>query len=32
VRWLRRIGFTLHPAEPLGPLGVPFHRFEMERR
>lgn len=32
VRWLRRIGFTLHAPQPMGPLGVPFHRFEMERR
>lgn len=32
VRWLRRLGFTIHPAQPMGRLGVPFHRFEMERR
>ncbi|WP_374312426.1 phage protein Gp13 family protein [Dongia sp.] len=30
VQWLRRLGFTLHPAQPAGPFGVPFHRFEME--
>lgn len=30
VRWLRRVGFTLHPAEPFGALGEPFHRFEMK--
>jgi hypothetical protein len=29
VRWLRRIGFTILPAEPHGPLGMPFHKFEM---
>jgi hypothetical protein len=30
VRWLRRVGFTLAQAEPYGPLGEPFHRFEMK--
>jgi hypothetical protein len=29
VRWLRRLGFTLHEAAPFGALGEPFHRFEM---
>jgi hypothetical protein len=29
VRWLRRLGFHLHPAEPFGALGEPFHKFEM---
>jgi hypothetical protein len=29
VRWLRRLGFTLHDAEPYGALGEPFHKFEM---
>jgi hypothetical protein len=29
VRWLRRLGFTLHAAQPFGPLGEPFHPFEM---
>lgn len=29
IRWLQWLGFTIHPAEPLGPHGVPFHRFEM---
>jgi hypothetical protein len=29
VRWLRRLGFTLHEAAPYGPLGEPFHPFEM---
>ena len=28
-RWLRRVGFTLQPAEPFGPLGATFHRFDM---
>lgn len=26
-RWLRRLGFTLHPAQPYGVQGLPFHRF-----
>lgn len=30
VRWLRRLGFTVHPAEPFGALGEPFHKFEMK--
>ena len=29
VRWLRRLGFTLHEAVPYGPLGEPFLPFEM---
>ncbi len=29
VMWLRRAGFTLHPAAPHGPRGEHFHRFEM---
>jgi hypothetical protein len=29
VRWLRRLGFTLHEAMPYGALGEPFHKFEM---
>lgn len=29
VRWLRRLGFTLHEAVPYGPLGEPFYPFEM---
>jgi hypothetical protein len=29
VRWLRRLGFTLQEAVPFGPLGEPFHPFEM---
>ncbi|MGU3629837.1 hypothetical protein [Comamonas sp. C24C] len=29
VRWLRRLGFTVHPAEPYGIAGLPFHLFEM---
>lgn len=27
VRWLARIGFTIHPAEPYGAQHLPFHRF-----
>ena len=30
VRWLKRLGFTLHKAEPFGALGAPFHKFEMK--
>lgn len=29
VLWLRRLGFTVHPAEPYGVAGLPFHLFEM---
>lgn len=28
VRWLRRLGFEIHPAAPHGVAGLPFHRFE----
>jgi hypothetical protein len=28
IRWLRRLGFTLHPAQPYGAHGAMFHRFE----
>jgi ribosomal protein S18 acetylase RimI-like enzyme len=27
VRWLRRLGFTIHPAAPYGHAGELFHRF-----
>lgn len=27
VRWLRWVGFDVRPAEPHGPLGLPFHPF-----
>lgn len=27
MHWLRKIGFTLHPAEPHGAQRLPFHRF-----
>lgn len=29
VRWLRRLGFTLHEAVPFGARGELFHPFEM---
>lgn len=29
IRWLKRIGFTVHPAEPYGVAGRPFHRFTI---
>lgn len=30
VRWLQRVGFVLHPAEPHPATGALFHRFEMK--
>lgn len=32
IAWLRRVGFTLLPAEPMGLDGEPFHPFYMEAR
>lgn len=29
IRWLRRLGFTIHPAAPHGPKGALFHRFTL---
>ncbi|HVJ40147.1 MAG TPA: hypothetical protein VM639_01570 [Dongiaceae bacterium] len=29
IRWLGWMGFTLYPAAPYGPFGMPHHRFEM---
>lgn len=29
VRWLRRLGFDIHPAEPYGVKGAQFHKFTM---
>ncbi|HEX6215292.1 MAG TPA: hypothetical protein VFZ38_10760 [Vicinamibacterales bacterium] len=29
VRWLRWMGFNLHPAEPYGLNGEMFHRFDL---
>lgn len=29
VRWIRRLGFKIHPAKPYGPQGLPFHRFDL---
>jgi hypothetical protein len=29
IRWLKRLGFTVHAAEPYGAAGLPFHKFEM---
>lgn len=29
IRWLRWLGFTIHPAAPWGTHGLPFHRFTM---
>lgn len=30
VRWLRRLGFTMHAPEPYGQAGELFHKFEMK--
>ncbi len=30
IRWLKRVGFEIHEAEPFGVAGLPFHRFEMK--
>lgn len=30
VRWLRRLGFTLHEPAPYGRAGALFHRFELK--
>jgi len=29
IRWLKRMGFVLAPAEPYGVAGLPFHPFHM---
>ncbi len=29
IRWLRRLGFTIHPPEPFGARGEMFHPFDM---
>lgn len=29
IRWLKWLGFTIHPAEPFGPYRAPFHKFDM---
>ncbi len=29
VRWLKRVGFTVHPAVPYGGYGELFHPFEL---
>lgn len=31
IGWLKRVGFEVHPAQPYGAHGAPFHRFEMRR-
>lgn len=31
LKFLRMAGFTIHPPEPFGVLGLPFHRFTLER-
>ena len=32
IRWLRALGAELGYPQPRGPLGLPFHRFEISRR
>lgn len=27
IRWLKRLGFTIHPVQRCGPAGALFHRF-----
>jgi len=29
VKWLKWLGFNVLDPEPWGPIGVPFHKFEM---
>lgn len=29
IRWLKWLGFELHPAKPWGYTQMPFHKFEM---
>lgn len=31
IRWLRWLGFTIHPATPYGVARLPFHRFTWSR-
>lgn len=31
VAWLQHIGFKMHEPAPHGALGLPFHRFSIER-
>jgi len=31
IRWLQWLGFTIHDAEPHGPFGVAFHKFDWSR-
>lgn len=31
VHWLKRLGFTMHPAIPVPPHGAMFHVFEISR-
>ena len=31
IRWLAWLGFAIDPPQPYGFLGLPFHRFHMER-
>lgn len=30
IRWLKRVGFTVHPPQPYGAPGEMFHPFEMK--
>ena len=32
IRWLRWLGFRIHPARPTGPFNLPFHPFELRRQ
>lgn len=30
IKWLKWLGFDIHDAEPFGPYGAPFYKFDME--
>lgn len=30
IRWLKWLGFTIHPANPYGAAQLPFHLFELK--
>lgn len=29
IRWLQRLGFTVHAPQPMGVARLPFHRFDL---
>jgi len=32
IKWLQWMGFEIHAAEPYGPFGMLFHRFDMRKK